>query len=112
MKVALDTAKKRGDAVAAIKKSKDDVIEHGHFTYTDGLLYHCDKEFQEAVKAYLLAYSTGIIPVDAQVEIRRVNNTFLLVNYNELRLFAAALFAHSRAIWLAYWAKKDALPSA
>lgn len=107
MKVALNTTKQKELLKAEIVKNKDVQLD-GTFTY-NGQEYYCDPVFQEAVKAYLIAYAIGMRQPTDQVKIRRPDRSFWFPNQAELLPFAGALWDHVGGVWDNYWAKKDAL---
>jgi len=92
-----------------IKHMRDASFTLG-FTYSvDAKDYPCDTVFQEAIKTYLTAYTSGVLTEDNTVRIRRNDNTFWYPNYAELKPFAAELMNHINNIWTVYWQEKDAL---
>jgi hypothetical protein len=105
MKVALNTTKQKEAIKASIVQEKEINLD-GTFTY-DGNEYYCDPTFQEAVKAYLIAYATGMVSPTQQVVIRRPDRSFWYPNQVELLPFAGALMAHVAVIWDNYWKAKD-----
>lgn len=92
---------------AAIDAQRDEQLRQG-FTF-NGNIYHCDEIFQSQVQAYLLAWQTGILPVDALVSIRRKDNVTEQMTKAQVAALGAALMAHVQGIYAASWAAKDAL---
>jgi len=107
MKVALNTTKQKESLKIGIVKNKDINLD-GTFTY-NGNEYYCDPVFQEAVKAYLIAYATGMMAPTDRVKIRRPDRSFWYPNQAELIPFAGAVMAHVGSIWDEYWSRKDLL---
>ncbi len=107
MKVALNTTKQKEAIKASIVQGKDISLD-GTFTY-NGNEYYCDPTFQEAVKAYLIAYATGMMAPTDRVKIRRPDRSFWYPNQAELIPFAGAVMAHVGSIWDEYWSRKDLL---
>lgn len=93
----------------AIKQTRSIAFISGFTFSVDGKSYPCDPVFQEAVKTYLTAYMSGVVPEEYTVRIRRSDNTFWYPNYTELKPFAAELMQHIESVWTDYWAAKDAL---
>jgi hypothetical protein len=107
MHIKLNTEPRIRKAKNEISSIKDTLLD-GIFTY-DGNEYYCDPTFQEAVKAYLIAYATGMMAPTDRVKIRRPDRSFWFPNQAELIPFAGAVMAHVGSIWDEYWSKKDAI---
>lgn len=107
IRIANIPAPTRAQLIAEIDAQRDTAINAG-FTHS-GHLYHCDPTFQSQVQAFLLAWTVGMLPPAATVQIRRYDNTTATMTQAEVVALAGALMAYVQGIYSASWAAKDVL---
>ena len=73
-----------------------------------GVRWHGDIVFQAQMTSYVLAFNVGILPADATVPVRSVDNVTHQMGVTQITDLAAALLNHVQGIFVASWAAKDA----
>jgi len=98
----LKRAKRRQRAEEKLNEAMAAGFEHG------GNRWHCDTVFQAQMTGYVLAFNVGILPADATVPVRTMDNVTHQMDVAQITDLAAALLGHVQGIYVASWATKDA----
>lgn len=74
-----------------------------------GVIWHSDATFQSQLTGFVTAFASGVLPSDATVRIRAVDNSLHDLGATAVKALAAAVMSHVQTAYAASWAAKDAL---
>lgn len=105
---AFENSQERARMVSEIESERDAAMLSG--VTWNGNMYHIDPTFQAQITGLVAAFEVGILPAQAAVPIRRVDNTIEQLNFAQLKSLAGSVLVRVQEIWSESWAAKDELP--
>lgn len=92
---------------AAIDAQRDATLDAG--VMWDGKIWHADSTFQAQLTAFIGAFTGGLLPAQATVTIRSMDNVNNVLTLDQLKALALTVMAFVQTTYAASWAAKDAL---
>lgn len=93
------------DKVRDINKIKQDKLSGG-FVF-NGTTYPCDSVFQQQLTAFIVAWDSGLLPIDSTITIRTYDDRLIQLSYLESKALAIAILNYVQSIYLESWVAKD-----